>query len=188
MSESFAFREERFTPAEAAACTGLTTTMQRDWRRHGLLPTRLGSPGSFTPLDLAEIRLMLQMRQLGLERSVSRPFAQVAAPMVLFFALADWPQSWAVDGAEEAAKTFRTHLEKRGDSHLRTLAGLTSGLCRYGIGRDDSIEFVPSLSDELDGDAEEVTRILNLQAVAGRIVEAAQRPLFTIVAPESFRK
>lgn len=51
-----------FTPAEAEAITGVTTAVQRQWRRCGLLPALNGSPRA--KFDAADLALMLAARAM----------------------------------------------------------------------------------------------------------------------------
>lgn len=182
--ETLTFREERFSPAELAACTGLSPSMQRDWRRHGHLRSEYRGSATFSARELAEVRLMVLMRQMGLGPSKSRSLADLVAPSVLWLALADWPESWAVDGRGGDVDAYRSSLEKLGDEHLRLMAGLDGPAYRFGTLAGDTVQFTPALDqDELGQD--EITSIVNLDAVAARIVAAAGRPFFTIIAPPS---
>lgn len=181
MVDSFAYREERFTPAEAAACTGLSLAMQRDWRRHGHLPARSGGTASFGPRELAEMRLMVLMRQMGLGPSRSRGLAQGAAPSLVWLTLVDHPSTWAVEGPADTATRYRDELERLGDSHLRSMAGVRDQVCLYGVAEGEEVDFVEKVvGDEFNNKYELIT-ILSLRAVAAAMAETLKRPLFTIL-------
>jgi hypothetical protein len=66
MSKHEPFSLTQFTPAEAEAITGVSTTMQRDWRRRGFLSTVDGH-ARFDLFDLAEMKAMhmLAFRGVG---------------------------------------------------------------------------------------------------------------------------
>ena len=59
-------RQDEFTPSEAAAITGLSLTLQRDWRSQGHLRPRTSGRAIFSPRELAEMRMMMKLRGLGL--------------------------------------------------------------------------------------------------------------------------
>ena len=182
MVDSFAYREERFTPAEAAACTGLSLAMQRDWRRHGHLPARSGGTASFGPRELAEMRLMVLMRQMGLGPSKSRGLAQEAAPSLVWLILVDHPSTWAVEGPAETAAHYRDKLEALGDSHLRSMAGLHDRVRLYGVAEGEEVDFVTQIAGEEFDNKHELITVLSLRAVAAAMAAALDRPLFTILA------
>ena len=77
---SLRYREGQFTPSETAAITGTPLHLQRDWRSQGLLRARQGGRASFTPRELAEMRLMMRLRGLGVSLSDAKRAAVEAAP------------------------------------------------------------------------------------------------------------
>ena len=104
-------REGQFTPSETAAITGTPLHLQRDWRSQGLLRARQGGRASFTPRELAEMRLMMRLRGLGVSLPDAKRAAVEAAPGVVFIALAHHrDQTLTVEGtaAEAAATATRT--------------------------------------------------------------------------------
>ncbi|MEE9271713.1 MAG: hypothetical protein V3U57_00320 [Robiginitomaculum sp.] len=63
-----------FTPSELAEITGLSTTMQRDWRRRGILATSDGH-AKFDIYDLTEVYFMARMSESGIGPLKSGPHA-----------------------------------------------------------------------------------------------------------------
>lgn len=179
------FRENLFTPAEAAACTGLSPAMQRNWRQAEHLPARTTGVALFSPRDLAEIRLMVVLRDVGLGPALSRPIAEEAAPSVIWLALTSHPATWIVTGTSDQATSYRRRLEKLGDRHLRQMAGLTGSVSRYGIARNGGVNLVSAMNDDVfeDADEDEVRSFISLNAVASRIAREASQPFFAISAP-----
>lgn len=56
----------KFTPAEAAKFTGVSTALQRDWRRRGILPARgSGKHHRFTFEDLCEMTALKAFSDAG---------------------------------------------------------------------------------------------------------------------------
>ena len=91
MDWPLSYRQTQFTPAEVVAITGLTHALQRSWRSQGLLTARTTGHKRFEPVELAEIRIMVVLRSLGLGLQDCREAAEAAAPSVLFLALINQP-------------------------------------------------------------------------------------------------
>ena len=182
--DSVVYREGLFTPAEAAACTGLSPAMQRNWRQAGHLPARTTGVALFSPRDLAMIRLMVVLREVGLGPALSRPVAEEAASSVVWLALADQPETWAVAGPPDEAHAYRQRLEKMGDRHLRDMAGLTGRALAYGVAQGGAVQFFSEIDDETFNADDEVESVIKLRAIAARIAREATQPLFTISPPK----
>lgn len=184
MTESVVYREAMFTPAEAAACTGLSPPMQRNWRQAGHLPARTTGMALFNARDLAVIRMMVILRDAGLGPTQSRPIAESAAPSVIWLALTDHAETWAVSGSAEEAEAYRQRLEKLGDQHLRDIAGLSGRAFAYGIAQGGTVQLVSGIDEHLfDDDDDEVKSVIKLRGVARRIAREATQPFFTISLP-----
>jgi len=71
--------DREFSPAEAAAITGVSVNMQRDWRRRGLLPEN--TEGKWTRFDLKhiiEMSVMKAFSDAGFSVSYVAEFASMA--------------------------------------------------------------------------------------------------------------
>ncbi|MCX5513738.1 hypothetical protein C3941_13660 [Kaistia algarum] len=75
-----------FTPAEVEKITGLSTMMQRDWRRRGFIPV-VGGHARFDPFSLAEIFVMKLLADRGIGPIHSRGVAEWCAIGILWNAL-----------------------------------------------------------------------------------------------------
>lgn len=86
-----------FTPGEAEAITGLTTTMQRDWRRpeRGYLAKGDGH-ARFDCFDLAKMLTMKVLADRGVGPQQSKEVAEWCAAGICFHALA-WKDSYEGD-------------------------------------------------------------------------------------------
>ena len=179
---SISYREGLFTPAQAAACTGLSPAMQRNWRQAGHIAARTTEMALFSPRDLAAIRIMVVLRGVGLGPALSRSIAEQAAPSVIFMALGDYPSTWTVVGDAEQAAAYRERLEL-GDQHLRVMAGLTGPDFTYGVARGKAVHLVSEINDEAFDADDEVESVIKLRVVAKRIALAATQPLMTLLLP-----
>lgn len=185
---SLRYREEQFTPSEAAAITGTPLHLQRDWRSQGLLRAREGGRASFTPRELAEMRLMMRMRGLGVSLPDARRAAVEAAPGVVFAALSEYrEQTLAVDGTGAEAAAYINSLERAGDhAYMLVLAELKDmgRVYRHAVIEEGECRFLHSLSEDAADETLEAAGLINLWAVAAAIAKAAPRPLFTLVMPK----
>ena len=191
MHVSLRYREEHFTPAETAAITGLSLTLQRDWRSQGLLRSRTSGRASFLPSELAEMRLMVKLRELGFTLPVAREAADAAAPSVIFAALAEHSaKALTVDAPADQAEAYISFLEQQTDEgYLLTLAGLASvsDLRRHAILENGRWTLLRELEEDSLGDDVEAASVVHLWTMARVIVETAPRPLFTLMVPRDFQ-
>lgn len=189
MNVALKYRETLFSPSEAAAITGLSLHLQRDWRSQGLLRAREGGRASFSPRELAEMRVMVRLRGLGLPLPQARHAAERAAPSVVWVALNEHPEATiAVDGAQETADAYRARLDRSTDStYLLTLAEIDINASRYrhAVVVEGECTLEPALKDDVLDETTEVAGIVNLWAVARAIAMATPRPLFTLVPPRN---
>ena len=182
--DSIVYREALFTPAQAADMTGLSPAMQRNWRQAGHIAARTTETALFAPRELAAIRIMVVLRDVGLGPALSRSIAEQAAPSVIWLALGDHPSTWNVAGDAEQAAAYRDRLEVHlGDWHLRTMAGLTGPAFTFGVARGKVVHLVHEINDEAFDADDEVESVVKLRAVAKRIALAAPYPLVTVVPP-----
>jgi hypothetical protein len=184
---AFRFREGQFSPSEAAAITGLSLTLQRDWRSQGHLRPRTGGRASFSPQELAEMRVMVKLRGLGLPLPESRRIATEAAPSVVFVALANHSdKTLAVEAPAGGAEDYIEALEKEtNDGYLCMLANLAArdGLYRYAILEGGGCKLLVTIDDDVVGEDTEAAGLIKLWACARFIAESSPRPLFTLIAP-----
>lgn len=185
---SLRYRESHFSPSEAAAITDTPLHLQRDWRGQGLLRARQGGRASFTPRELAEMRLMMRMRGLGVSLPASRRAAVEAAPGVVFAALSEYQRrTLAVEGAGDEAAAYIRALEQTGDhAHLLILAELESmsQVYRHAVIENGECRLLHALSEDAADETVEAAGLINLWAVAAAIAHATPRPLFTLVPPK----
>lgn len=179
------YREAQFSPSEVVSITGLSLGMQRDWRSQGLLRERQGGRASFSPREVAEMRMMVKLRGLGVSLQDCRSVADRAGAAVIFAALSNHlEEAIAVDGPEDtAAELMETLQEHRGHTSLLALADVPSvnEAYRHALVENGECFLVQGLDDTTVDEHVEVAGIVNLWAVAEAIVTASPRPLFTIV-------
>lgn len=186
MDTTLSYREEQFSAAEAAAATGLSLTLQRDWRALGHLPPRTSGHARFSPRELAEMSVMVVLRQMGLPLPQCRAAAVKAAPSVLFIALTDHPETLAVDAPSEEAKHYIASLERRiSEGYLRRIAGVGRQEPHIVLIQGDRFLLLPSLQDSKATDIKvRASAFAYLPAVAAGLADTVKKPLFTLVPPQ----
>ena len=191
MDWPLSYREGQFTPAEAAAIAGLSLTLQRDWRSQGHLRPRTSGHAKFSPRELAEMRIMVALRSLGLSLPDGRIIAEKAASSVLYMAL-DHPGALAVEapdrGGAERGERYLKALDRQPDGrHLNQLSGLEGAPYFYVLLRGRRGDLRYDLQEPALDPSVEASGLVNLQATAARLAEAAKRPLFTLLVPVGFK-
>jgi hypothetical protein len=76
-----------FSAGEAEVITGVSTTLQRDWRRHGYLPESGGRRARFTVRDLAHLLIIKCVADVGDGPGRGARLAKKAAAIVETIAL-----------------------------------------------------------------------------------------------------
>lgn len=91
-----------FTPAEAEAITGISTALQRDWRRRGIFPKTDGH-ARFDVFGLAKMLAMKMLSDRGVGPVHTADEAEWCAMGIVWHALA-WIDAW--EGEPEKALTW----------------------------------------------------------------------------------
>ncbi len=182
------YREAQFTPAEIVTCAGLSHALQRSWRAQGLLPPRTTGHKRFSPAEVAEIRVMVTLRAIGLSLRECREAAEAAAPSVLFIALANYDRlCLEVEAAPERARRFKETLGWETDERCQlVMSGAGDARTTYVAVRGGGYELLADPSGLAAKHVAEAFAMVDLEAVAEALVKAAPRPLFTLVVPKSY--
>lgn len=77
----------QFSPSEVASITGLSTDLQRVWRRRGHLSACENARASFDASELAEIAVRYDLSRFGFAPPETTNIGKSAFPIVLYFAL-----------------------------------------------------------------------------------------------------
>lgn len=179
--------EAQFSPGEAAECTGLSLTLQRDWRSLGHLPPAGSGHARFGSREIVEMRTMVVLRNLRLGLAECRAAAVKTARSLLFLMLADHPACLAVDAAPERAGRYLNALGfERHRRHLQTLSGAGRTRFLFILLEGERVELLPDVTaDQFDRQTEGAT-IVKLEVVASNLAEKIIRPLFTLGVPLDF--
>lgn len=105
------FTLTHFTPAEAERITGVTTTLQRDWRRRAFIPVMDGH-ARFDLFQLAEMITLNALANRGIGPSLSKQVSEICAKAIVYSALA-WSNAWDGDAHSDLAwRKIQPHIKK----------------------------------------------------------------------------
>ena len=191
MNWPLSYREGQFSPAEAAAIAGLSLTLQRDWRSQGHLRPRTSGQAKFSPRELAEMRIMVALRSLGLSLPDGRVIAEKAASSVLYMAL-DHSGALTVEppdhGGAERGERYLKALDRGTDGrHLNQLSGLEDAPYLYVLLQGRRGDLRHDLQEPALDPSVEAYGLVNLQATAVLLASNAKRSLFTLLVPTGFK-
>lgn len=93
--EQARFSVADFSPSEAAEISGLSQTMQRDWRRRGFLPSNEGR-ARFTAFEVASMLAMKLLSDQKIGPSATQELAPKFALGIVCLALT-WCEAWEGD-------------------------------------------------------------------------------------------
>lgn len=170
--------DREFTPAEAADITGVSTALQRDWRRRGILSGN--TDGKWTRWNLHDIIRLSVMKlfsDAGMDVSQTDTIAQMAL-MPTLSALAYIDQAVEFDGdeiSEERRNEIRFgNVRTTDSSHSvgRFLASFGKG--EFDVCRTDTLA---ALEDLLDREPHPVLSIVDCHNLALHIVKRAGGPV-----------
>jgi hypothetical protein len=177
MSVSVINRE--FSPAEAAAITGVSTALQRDWRRREVLKGDPNPEGKWTRWSLTDIIRLSVMKlfsDAGMEVSHTTMIASMAL-MPTLGALALIDDAVEFDGEIDDVQKARIRSSTVVTTHPahtpgRFLASFGKG--EYDVCRTDDMA---SLEAMLDEEVRPILSVVDCRNLARLIVERAGGPV-----------
>lgn len=180
MGYSVSIVKREFTPAEAAAITGVSTALQRDWRRREVIKGEPNPEGKWTRWSLTDVISLSVMKLLsdaGMDVSNTTIIAGMALlPTLGALTLID--EAVEFDGDEvgdvEKARVRSTTIGTTHPSHTagRFLASFGKG--EYDVCRTDDLA---SLEAMLDEEARPIVSVVDCYNLARLIVERAGGPV-----------
>lgn len=172
--------DREFTPAEAAAITGVSTALQRDWRRREIIKGDPNPEGKWTRwalTDIIRLSVMKLFSDAGMEVSSTTTVANMAVlPTLGALALVD--EAVEFDGDEIGdAQQARIRFSTVGTTHPshsigRFLACFGKG--EYDVCRTDDLA---SLEAKLDEEPRPILSVVDCRNLAWLIVERAGGPV-----------
>ena len=183
MITDFDHEPRLFTPADAERITGVSVTLQRDWRRRGILPGQDGH-ARFDAFALAEMLFLRVMADRGigpLTKIAGLPlkdFADGIGARIVAHALR-WQDAWAWP-ANGPASSNRLAVAAAGEvvgiAQARFLVWLPDGSMPMTSALGRFLDGFASSDDALFG----AVIVLDLEALGSGMLKRADGPLFTI--------
>jgi hypothetical protein len=178
----------RFRPKDVAAVIGLTTAMQRDWRRHGFLPARPG--GGWSSFSLVEVT-RLAIRKAIADAGLGPAFANLVLESAdattigyapIYWAIVECDATWAVSGGSNRSEAVARELKDLADNDRLDLA---SRLCSVATPAryvtiapaSQTLHLSVDLPDPGQFALDAVTITLNLESIGCLLAARAPRPL-----------
>ncbi len=164
-----------FTPAEAAEITGVSTALQRDWRRRGILAENAEGKWTRWALDdIIRLSVMKLFSDAGMDVSQTVTIAQMALLPTLG-AIAWLDQAVAFEGDEIPEEARGTILDT-----TRRAPSLGRFLVSFGKHADDvcRVASLASMEAFLDDNRRPILSVVDCQSLASIIVERAGGPVF----------
>jgi len=168
-----------FTPAEAAKISGVSTVLQRDWRRRGLLPAKDQEGwAKFTVVDVIEMAVMKAMSDSGFSVQAAMMFA-IASTLPTIAALELIPGVVVVEGNATLEKRERILSNYDGGAARYLLAPLSRTDTAPEIEHTSDLRLIPEL---LEKSGAFHALVIDHAALARMIADRAGLPLFRINA------
>lgn len=169
----------QFSPREVASMTGLSTELQRVWRRRGHLPARSGSHARFDARDVAAIAVRHDLTRMGFAPPDTVEIGRLSASIVLYFALL------SSDGAAYFQGSFKriAEITQRlvDDSEMAMLIAEVTEERRYILISDPPAwEFVDDAAAVLSDERYTAMLLLDLAMIGRRLIADNPKPLFLI--------
>jgi hypothetical protein len=168
-----------YSPAELERISGLSTDMQRVWRRRGHLPPVASGHARFDPAQVIEISIRFALSKLGVSPTESRVIDEGAIAGALYHALLGHHGSCEVIGPPAEVDAFLDVYEDRDLAF--SLAGYPEA-SNYLIWDDeDGVRIV----DDPQGvfDQRTISTIaIDLTVVGAQMMERGRKPIVTLEA------
>lgn len=161
--------DREFTPAEAGEITGVSPTLQRDWRRRGILPENDGAKWTrWTLVDVIQLSVMKRLSDNGVDVSKTLDAARMAIlPTLSRIKVTEGAVTFDGDDLPEALKAKMALAEGTVTRMNDGTPGPDVGIYLF-IGRD------------IDSGETLTARVPNMAAIDDLLAEHAV-PLFTVI-------
>lgn len=155
-----------------------------------MLPTRTTGKASFPARELAKMRVMMKLRELGLPLKEAHRNAEIAAASVVYAALHQNPASTiGVEGPGDLSARYLDEVAGADSDAFSTLADVLDLLefYQHAIIQNGQCDLVPALHEHILDETAEVAGIINLSAVATSLTNRLPRPFFVLTMPKGYK-
>ncbi|MER9133966.1 hypothetical protein [Mesorhizobium sp. M0768] len=168
------------SPAELEDASGLSTELQRVWRRRGQLSDRQGTHARFTAQEAAAVAVAVALTKQGFMPGNAVVMGKTHAALVLRLALLRGGMCEVI-GSRDGVKQFRAIF----DNDVKMIAKLVDDETQEPLRFLFSLDNEPPVLgdpefDQLDIDNHLTGYFINLDKIAFNIVRALDRPLLSV--------
>ncbi|MCF2514544.1 helix-turn-helix domain-containing protein [Sphingomonas sp. G124] len=172
-----------YSPGELQRISGLTTDLQRVWRRRGqLVPHRKSGHAKFSPLEVVEITIRYALSKLGIPPGECELDLFDAFSGALFHALLNVDGACEVFGPSEDVDSFLADFAESGRiAHY--LAGSPSAANYLVVNEAHEVRIVDDPQYVFDK-TDPFLLVVDLELIGGRLVERGRKPIVAFYLPE----
>jgi hypothetical protein len=170
-----------YSPGELAQISGLSTDMQRVWRKRGQLASLPSGHARFRPMEVIEISIRYALSKLGVAIADVPPMGSLPINAAIYHALLNSDGACELIGPAPDVNSFLDEFEK--DHGLAfALAGKPPS-SNYLIWDDeDRVRVLDDPQHVFDGMGASIIAI-DLQVIGRRLVERGRKAIMTVEFP-----
>ena len=167
-----------YSPRELAQISGLSTDMQRVWRKRGQLPPLASGHARFQPTEVIEISIRYTLSKLGVALADVPPIGSLPIKAVIYHALLNSDGACELVGSAPEVNLFVDEFEK--DHGLAfALTGKPSCSNYLILDNDDRVRVLDDPRDVFDGMGASIIAI-DLQVIGRHLVERGRKAIMTV--------
>ena len=169
----------QFSPKEVAAATGLSTELQRVWRRRGHLPSCGEGRASFDSSEVAAIAVRHDLTRFGFAPPETIEIGRLAGPIVLYFSLLN--SAGAANLRGELKRVAEISQRFAQDDQLARLIACVQRPRRFVFStHPPELDFLDDAASTLSDERFPAMLVLDLAVIGRRLVADNPKPLFLI--------
>lgn len=169
----------RFSAKEVDATTGLSTELQRVWRRRGHLPSCGEGRASFDSNEVAAIAVRHELARFGFAPSDTIEVGRLACPIVLYFALLT--SAGAINLRGDRKRVAEVSQRFAQDDEMARAIARVQWPRRYLCSSDPpALDFVDDAATVLSDERFPAMFVLDLALIGQRLVAQNAKPLFFV--------
>lgn len=168
-----------FSAKEVAAATGLSTELQRVWRRRGHLPSCGEGRASFDSNEVATIAVRHDLTRFGFSPPETIEIGRLSGPIVLYFALLTSAGAANLRGDLKRVADISQRFAQD-DEMARIIARVQRPRRFLFSSHPPELDFVDDAAATLSEERFPAMLILDLALIGQRLVTQNTKPLFLI--------
>jgi hypothetical protein len=170
-----------YSPGELAQISGLSTDMQRVWRKRGHIVPLTSGHARFQPSEVIEISIRYALSKLGMPLTEAPSIDSLPISAVIYHALLNSDGACELVGPAHEVNSFLE--EFNGDNGLAfALAGKPSSSNYLILDDEDRVCVLDDPQDVFDGMGASIVAI-DLQVIGRRLAERGKKAIMTVEFP-----